>query len=210
MRRNVVLLNSGGFDSTVLLHDLHFREHNIISVFFAYGQRNEAQERISAQKNCEKLGVKHLEIVIPQFSWSKSTLIQGEGVDEATTYLEYRNLIFLAYAESLAETFKCNHIAMAIVHNMNGNFVDTSPKFIRAFDHFSTKIAGVKFYTPYALFEKEELYPIAQRYGITHSDFFSCNTPENGRPCGICSDCVALNEYKPQSGGIPLSKSRFF
>ena len=53
MSKPVVVLNSGGFDSTVLLHYVKEVEEDslVYSLFFEYGQRSMEQERRCARKN---------------------------------------------------------------------------------------------------------------------------------------------------------------
>ena len=51
-----VLLYSGGFDSTVLLHRLResFPDEELFCIHFDYGQINRKQEYKCAEKNCKK------------------------------------------------------------------------------------------------------------------------------------------------------------
>ncbi len=92
-RKQAVVLNSGGFDSVCLLHDVvnsYYYQDQVLSVFFNYGQVNLEKERECAKNVARKLNVKHMEIEIAPISWSNSAMY-SKGDKE---YLEMRNLIF--------------------------------------------------------------------------------------------------------------------
>ena len=67
-----VLLYSGGFDSTVLLHRLResFPDEELFCIHFDYGQINRKQEYKCAEKNCTKLGATLVPISVPPFTWT--------------------------------------------------------------------------------------------------------------------------------------------
>jgi queuosine biosynthesis protein QueC len=196
-----IVLNSGGFDSVVLMHDLKYTfEKELISLFFDYGQRNLELEREKARKVADKLDAEHVEIKLPSIDWSSSSLFKGNS-DEFSTdaqYLEMRNLIFFSYAISFAESRGIEVINSAIIKaNENGNrYTDTSKEFIERLNKVA-ELSDVEIKTKYSDYSKMVLGYIARKYDIKREDFISCNLPVDGEPCGECEDCREIeNAYK--------------
>lgn len=194
MSEPVVVLNSGGFDSTVLLncvahtHDIS----KVYSLFFNYGQRSLKWERECAQKTCCKLGVNHAEITIPEFWWTKSNFYK-KGYDGAQTqYLEMRNLVFLSYAASFAQSRGADTIYMALLYPY-WDYPDCSKSFVRRMNEVLSPI-GVRIKAPFIKYDKTELEKYALKYNIRREDFHSCDNPDSeGNPCGKCLDCIDID-----------------
>jgi len=91
-----VLLLSGGLDSAVALAECH---DDTIAVHFSYGQTAERQERQAAQALSAHYGVTLEEVSIPMFPrpGSKCPVHVGDKPENVPG----RNMIFLAYTESL-------------------------------------------------------------------------------------------------------------
>lgn len=189
-RKQVVVLNSGGFDSVCLLHEItskYYYQDQVLSVFFNYGQVNLEQERECAKKVAFKLNVKHMEVSIAPVSWSNSCMY-SKGENE---YIEMRNLIFLGYATSIAERVKADTICMAILHG--GTYSDTKSEFVDAYNNL-LQVNGMNLFTPFICDDKYSLVDIVKLHNIQPTDFFTCNRPNNGDPCKECNDCLILDE----------------
>lgn len=189
-RKQAVVLNSGGFDSVCLLHEVvnqYYYQDQVLSVFFDYGQVNVEQERKCARDVAFKLNVKHMEVKIAPISWSNSGMYH-KGNSE---YLEMRNLIFLSYASSIAERVKATEIYMAVL--FGGTYSDTKAEFIEAYNNL-LKVNGMNLVTPFIEDDKYSLVDLVKLYDIKQDEFFTCNFPdENGEPCKQCPDCKALD-----------------
>lgn len=195
MSKPVVVLNSGGFDSTVLLNCVAHctaDRGKVYSLFFDYGQRSLRWERKCAQKMCCKLGVNHLEVKLPQFWWTNSKFYKP-GYDGAKTqYLEMRNLVFLSYAASIAESRGADTIYMALLY-LYWDYPDCSKTFVRRMNEVLSPIS-VRVKAPFITYDKAELAKYALRYNISREDFHSCDNPDSeGHPCGTCLDCIDIN-----------------
>lgn len=192
-----IVLNSGGFDSTVLLHDIADQRPKAkgYSVFFDYGQNSVEQERRCARKNAEKLGLEHIEITIPKISWSQTNFYGAEFQDSQSQYLELRNLIFLSYVLSFAESRGVTDIFMAIILADDFWYNDTDPRFFEDLNNLALNTIGAWVYTPYTKFLKDDLVPLVFKYGISPDDYYSCDNPNpDGSMCGKCGDCKFLIE----------------
>lgn len=192
----IVVLNSGGFDSTVLLVDTVTKNPDceIHSLYFSYGQLNDEIGASIALENANKLGVTHHQLIIPPISWSKGNFYKEDTNEYVTQYLEMRNLIFLSYAISMAESLNADVITMALLKSHG--YVDTSPEFIELMKEIC-KLIGVDFQTPYSGCDKYDIYGIAKTLKVGPKfKFISCDTPdEKGNPCGKCLDCESIAEY---------------
>ena len=190
MKKKILALCSGGFDSILLLHTV--RDNNpdceIHTLFFDYGQNSYELERKCVVKASENLCCKFHEVKLPKFDWTSGEFytptFSGDG-----QYLEMRNLVFISYALSMCESLGLNYLYMATLKSLS--YYDTS-------DDFLSKVKGIAFdkgiflETPFSLFEKEELSALALYNGIHRDDFFTCDTPVGNKPCGSCPDCLVI------------------
>lgn len=187
----IVVLNSGGFDSTVLLHFVrdNYPDAEIYSLHFSYGQRSEKEELKWSEYNAEKVGAKIKNINLPMFSWTTSNFY-NVGYEYETQYLEWRNLIFLSYALSYASSIGATKIFCAFLKSYG--YKDTSKDFIHTMNLIDKDIEII---APFFDVEsKEDLTAMAFSYGIKPNTFNSCDVLYQGEPCGKCPDCKAL-EY---------------
>lgn len=190
-----VLLCSGGFDSVVLAN--YVRDWNndleIETLFFDYGQKSVEMERKCAIKVSEKIGAHFNEIKLPKFTWTKSEFYSDNGYSGLEKeYLEMRNLVFISYAMSLAESIGAKLIFMALLKHTEGYF-DGTYKFVRAYNKL-VKEKGIKLCAPFLKYYKYGLVNLINDYGISEDDFFTCDNPVSGCPCGKCPDCVDLKK----------------
>lgn len=193
----IVVLNSGGFDSVVLMEYLHFiqGEDEIYSLHFLYGANNEKQQLECVNKVCEKVGAVNKVIQIPKIDWSKGEFFSKGEYKSSSQYLEYRNLIFLSYALSYAESIGAEKIYLALLNMYD--YPDTSLTFLQGLNYFSEPASGISIDAPFIFDNKMRLGHIAKYLNIKKEDFFSCDKPlEDGSPCGVCDDCKALEEIK--------------
>ena len=196
--KKILVLNSGGFDSIVMLHDLaryQYPEAEIHSLHFTYGAHNDIQQAEAVKNACNELNCVDMRVTLPPFSWSKGDFFTPtDSTDmDANFYLEYRNLIFLAYASSYAESQGIKDIFFATIANAQYN--DTKPEFVVAMNQVLS-LSGIVIHTPYTNTYKEELISKALSMGLTPKDFFSCDYPlANGEPCGKCPKCDGVSDF---------------
>ena len=194
MSEKVVVLNSGGFDSIVLLHYVYCNleyDKEVVSLHFNYGEANKEEQNRVVKKVCEKLGIKSVNISIPKLMWTQNKFYDVKENEPTTKYLEYRNLIFLSYAVSLAESIGAKKIYLATLKSHY--YKDTSVSFLNGLNE-AIKESGIEIVAPFCEKEKIDLVGYVVDYDIQYNDFFTCDTPVNGIPCGKCNDCLAVKE----------------
>lgn len=196
----IVALNSGGFDSICLLHYLTIMEEekDVHSLHFRYGELNDRPQMDCVIRACQKLGVTHKVITLPKFDWTQSKFYDDKAKWEvATQFLEWRNLVFLSYAVSYAQSIGADRIYMAILSSQG--YSDTSKQFIEGLNSFLVP-QGITICTPFDwVKDKTDLIPIATQCGIMPGEYFSCDKPHKNyfkhkwERCGECLDCLALD-----------------
>lgn len=199
MAEKIVVLCSGGFDSIVMLNELMAEGRSakdVFILFFNYHQHNYEQEHSCVRKITEKYDIPNqniIEIELPCFSWANSSLTNDVENPHSleSQYLPMRNMIFYAYALSVAQSKHCTAIYSAIL--FGGSYSDTKKEFLSNIAELSKGI-GVEFRFPYVDYTKFGIAGVARMFGVRKSDFFSCNTPNaDGSPCGECDDCKAID-----------------
>lgn len=191
----IVVLNSGGFDSVTLMKYLYTvqEEREIHSLHFLYGARNTYQQERCVDKVCKEVGAVNLKTTLPPIVWTKGEFYQS-GYEQEKQYLEYRNLIFLSYAASYAESIGAEKIYVAFLNQHD--YPDTTVEFLRGMNSF-LELNGISIDAPFIFDNKTRVGHIAKYLGITEKDYFSCDNPKvNGEPCGECADCKALEEIR--------------
>lgn len=191
-----VVLNSGGFDSVVLMHLIReqYANKELYSLHFNYGQPNCVQEGEAAEKVASRLGYKHIVIKLPTFDWSNSDFFIKGVHDEEKQEVEYRNLVFISYAASFAKSVGADRVYVAFIDFEGNEYADSSWTFIRYTNNLLRKTGDIELRAPLIRYTKYELAPVALRFGINTQHFFSCNMPVDGKPCGKCADCKVLNK----------------
>lgn len=187
-----IVVYSGGFDSYCLLNDLLVENEpkDLHLVYFNYGQRNLEMELECVKRVSEKKGVEYSVIDLPKFTWAKSSCLGEEGEE----YVPVRNLIFGSFVISIAEALHANSVYFAFINPGEDveYYCDTSPKFITWLNEFTIE-RGISVNAPLITYTKEQLVDYILDYDITREDFFSCNTPVDGKPCGKCADCTTID-----------------
>jgi 7-cyano-7-deazaguanine synthase len=198
----VLLLFSGGFDSTVLLWDLISQGNQVHLLFIKWGQKPLLREFECFQYWASKYELDYTILEIPALQWSNSTMFNHShgkiSIDD--DYVEMRNLIFYSYASSLAESLGIVTIASAILWN---SFKDTTPYFAKSFDSMLFNTSEMDLYTPYMYmkdkallgdFAEKELGVVVLKEIMEHS--FSCNVPIDSKECGTCYECNKRKDIK--------------
>lgn len=193
MSNKIVVLNSGGFDSITLLHhikDVH-SSSEIHSLHYVHGNINRKGETRCVNNACKQLGVVNKQLKLPKMDWTTGTFYKPV-FDLNTQYLESRNLIFLSYAISYAESIGANEIYLALL-NSRGDYVDSSEQFVENMNRIANAV-GITIFAPFINREKRDLTEYVEKYKITRDMYFSCDVPVKGKPCGKCTDCLAIDE----------------
>jgi 7-cyano-7-deazaguanine synthase len=206
MEKSLVLF-SGGIDSTTALH-WALKEHTDVSALsFDYGQRHKLEIRLS-QKITEDLNISHhiLEVDLHQIGGSYLTdpslpLPQFHNIEEIetglpSTYVPFRNGIFLALAAAWAEANDITAIVCGFNVIDSPNYPDTRTSFVEAMEkaiNAGTKAAldkeQIRIHVPFSNMRKAEIIKKGLSWGADYSFSISCYQGSE-IPCQKCSSCL--------------------
>lgn len=183
-----VVLNSGGFDSISVLHEMKKQGFKKIhTLYFNYGQKTKDVEAMFSRYWSEVIGAEYhrLPISIP---WATASLLGNSD----NPYLPMRNLIFLSYAISLAEQVGASHVCYGA--HYGNTYPDNSKHFIRTLDKLSKKACYVRIYAPFENMTKFEVFRYSLESFNLHpltDNVWSCDERTDYR-CGICPHCADI------------------
>ncbi len=209
MKKNSIIIVSGGMDSITLLYD--HKDEIALGISFDYGSNHNAREIPFAKMHCERLGIKHITINLDfMHQYFKSSLLDGaDAIPEGhyaddnmkSTVVPFRNGIMLSIAIGIAES---NNLDQVFIANHGGDhtiYPDCRPEFIKAID--SAANAGtynnVKVIAPYTQITKSDIARIGKKLGIDYTETWSCYKGGE-RHCGKCGTCVERKEALAEAG----------
>jgi len=198
MKKGVILL-SGGIDSAVTLYLAKSKGYQLRALIFDYNQRH--KKEIERAKRIADLNKIDYQLVKCNLSWVKSALTKREikvpsgrklgGENIPLTYVSGRNIIFLSYAASLAESIKAKAIFIGAHIEDYSGYPDCRPDFLNSFQralNLGLKDKGLKIFAPLLKKKKKDIIRIGNRLGVPFEHTWSCY--QGGRfPCLRCDSC---------------------
>lgn len=200
LRMNIVVILSGGMDSTTLLYH-HLRNGDTVKALsIDYGQKHK-KEIDFAKKTCAKLNIDHrvadLSGITDLIDSSALTGIgdvpEGHYADDSmkATVVPNRNMIMMAVAIGWAINEGFDGVSYGAHFGDHAIYPDCRTEFADAMD----RVAGlcdyepVSIYRPFITLTKDEICAIGDSLGVDWGDTWSCY---NGRDahCGKCGTCV--------------------
>jgi len=212
MRKAVVLL-SGGLDSSTTLFQAKNKGYQCLCLIFDYGQRHK-KEILSAKKIANAARCKYQVLKI-RFPWKGSSLLDKtkkiplrkklKGIP--STYVPARNLIFLSFAVSFAESQHADTIFIGANQIDYSGYPDCRGEFYKALKSVikigtKTGVQGkpIKILTPLIDKTKAEIIKLGARLGVPYKLTWSCYKGQN-KPCGKCDSCL-LREKGFRKAGV--------
>lgn len=204
--KKCLVLFSGGVDSTTALFWALRRYDKVYAVTFDYGQRHRLETRM-ARRLAKKLNIplKTLRIDLSQVGGSSLTdtriplpayrKASEIGKDTPSTYVPFRNGIFLSLAAAWAEVLGMREIVCGFNIIDSPNYPDTRKTFVKAMEdaiNFGTKASltrkKFKIVAPFIDKSKSGIIKKGLALGADYSYSISCYS---GReiPCRKCSSC---------------------
>ncbi len=207
-KTNIVVLLSGGMDSTVLLH--HLRkvkgdETTIHALSIHYGQRH-ARELVAARYQAAVAKALFLELnlgVLAEVLREGTTLISGaqavpdlESIPESTrdqppTYVPNRNMILLSVAGAFAETQGARDVYYGAQAQDEYGYWDCTKDFLQRINEVFNLNRKMKVVVkaPFVDWSKAEIVQRGRDLGVDFSQTWSCY--RGGEyPCNTCPTCV--------------------
>ena len=211
MAQKAMVLFSGGVDSTTCLGlaiEKYGRE-NVVPLSIHYGQKHDkevqAAERILAHygiegkeldlssifaySNCSLLT--HSDEDIPEASYAEQ-LAGGDGAP-VSTYVPFRNGLFLSCAASIALSLDCCCIYYGAHRDdaAGAAYPDCSEDFFQSMDRAVYEGSGKALHIEAPFINKNKAQVVAEglRLGVPYELTWSCYQGGD-RPCGVCGTCI--------------------
>jgi len=193
--KQALVLLSGGLDSSTVLYLAKARGYLCRCLIFNYGQlhKKEIQQAVKIAK-AARCAYKILKI---DFPWKGSALLDrkikvpqklSEGIP--VTYVPSRNIIFLSFAASFAETIGARSIFIGAHAQDYSGYPDCRPEFFAAFSKM-VKVGtygGFSIQAPLLHKNKSQIILMGKKLGVPFGLTWSCYRGAKA-PCAKCDSC---------------------
>ena len=210
MKKAIVLL-SGGIDSSTTLYIAQDKGYKPTCLIFDYHQRHRREIK-SAKKVAQsiKADYKLIKISLPEGGSSllnPNISLKSEKKKIPLTYVPARNIIFLSYAVSYAETWEANAIFIGANQIDYSGYPDCRETFISAFNQMigeGTKKKNIKVIAPLIKMTKGEIIKLGMKLKVPYYLTWSCYAGGE-KPCLKCDSCkIRLKGFKEAGINDPL------
>jgi len=205
--KQALVLFSGGIDSTTALAWARNRYDAVLALTFDYGQRHRVEVRM-ARRAARRLGIPQVVFPIrldriggsaltdPTIPLPRHRRVEEIGTGVPSTYVPFRNGIFLAVAAGLAEARGIPDIVCGFNVIDSPRYPDTRPAFVaamtRAVRTGTHPVPGrrrPRILAPFTGMRKSEIIRRGLALRADYAWSVSCYA---GRevPCGRCSSCL--------------------
>lgn len=208
-QRRVLVIASGGLDSTVAATKLLKEGYDVTLLHFNYHHKAEEKELESVREISRFLNVELMEVDTDLFKLVGNTTLLKEGgeivkdrggisgAEFAHEWVPARNLIFLSVALAIAESKGFSYIATGINLEESGAYPDNEMEFNRLFDRMSPYATGpnrkVRVLMPVGNLMKREIVRLGVEIGAPLHLTWSCYEGGN-KHCGKCGPCFMRKE----------------
>lgn len=209
--QRALVLCSGGVDSTTLLAMAveRYGAENVYALSISYGQRHNKEidaakavaahycveqrfldlAAIFADSNCSLLA--HSTQDVPEESYADQ-LNESNG-KPVSTYVPFRNGLFLSSAASMALSLGCSVLYYGAHHDdwAGSAYPDCSQEFVDAMNHAIMEGTGGELHmeAPFVQWSKADIVRKGLELDVPYELTWSCY--EGGeKPCGVCGTCI--------------------
>ncbi|OGD12102.1 MAG: 7-cyano-7-deazaguanine synthase QueC [Candidatus Aminicenantes bacterium RBG_13_62_12] len=202
-----VVLFSGGLDSTTALYWARKRYDRLELLTFDYGQKHRLEVEMAA-RTASRLGLR-LDILAVDLAAVGASALTDPSVPvpeldalppdaplPTSTYVPFRNGIFLSLAAAWAEARGIGDIVCGFNILDSPDYPDTGPEFVQAMEHavrLGTKAGRrgepPRIIAPFTHMKKSGIIALGLELGADYSTSVSCY--RGGEiPCGRCPACL--------------------
>ena len=198
-KKKAVVLLSGGIDSATTLYFAKKKGYRITALIFDYAQRH--RKEIACARRIAALNKVKYQIVKVDLPWTASSLTdRGIKVPKnrnlkakyiPSTYVAGRNIIFLSYAFSLAESICASKVFIGAHTQDYSGYPDCRPQFLSNFNkavNQGLKNKNIEIIAPLINKSKKEIIRAGIKLGVPFEHTWSCYEGKRS-PCAKCDSC---------------------
>ena len=202
-RRKVLVVASGGLDSTTAATSLIKQGYDVTLLHFNYGHVAEGPEDRAIREISKFLKVPLIEVNMDFFKIVRHSPLLGDGeinrvrsgingAEFAHEWVPARNLIFIALAVAIAEAMGYDYVATGINLEEAGAYPDNEMEFIRLLNQALPYAVGpnrhVELIMPVGNLMKHEIVKLGLKVGAPLHLTWSCYD-KGPKHCGRCGPC---------------------
>ena len=198
----VVLIASGGLDSTTLLYRLQHQKKEIFVITFNYGQKHQ-KEIDCARKTCEKLDIIQKVVSLEELTLSgifgvnaltsDGPIPEGHYTDEnmTSTVVPNRNMIMLSIAFAYAISVGAEEVYYGAHAGDHDIYPDCRPNFVIAMQSVAhlCHYWSIELRVPYLHVPKGEIVTEGLKLNVDYTLTWTCYKGQ-ALACGKCGSCV--------------------
>ncbi len=198
-RPKVILLLSGGLDSSTALYWAIQENYTPIALSINYGFRPH-QEREAVQEVIARTGVRMVEVPLLFVKDVMDLKREGYPIPTATGapegYIPVKNLLFFATAAYYSEVFGACALIGGNLLSDALRFPDVSPAYFADIERLLARVAlpggcsSPRILLPFIKKTKAEVLRLGLELGVPYEVTWSCyDEGMDGFPCGKCAPC---------------------
>lgn len=211
--KKIVVLLSGGMDSSTCC--LYFKEkgYNIFPLFIDYGQLSKEGEWKACQKVSESLKLhkpKHLKI--PKIGSLYSCLLTKKGKIPKSSFQSFRreffpqrNLLLATLASIYTTEMDSKFVGLGVVSGGEASYSDANEVFLGRLNQILNLSTKVKVIAPFVSKSDRDILRYGLNRNFNYSLTYSCNIRTNMH-CGRCASCVRRHQAFAEIGKIDPTK----
>ena len=211
MAEKALVLFSGGVDSTTCLALAieKYGKENVVPLSIHYGQKHDKEVQaaeailrhygmqgmeidltaVFAHSNCSRLA--HSDEAVPEASYAEQ--LAGTHGAPVSTYVPFRNGLFLSCAASIALSVGCCCVYYGAHRDdaAGAAYPDCSEDFFRSMDRAVYEGSGKALHIEAPFIDKNKAQIVAEglRLGVPYELTWSCYQGGD-KPCGVCGTCI--------------------
>ena len=206
-RDSVLVVFSGGQDSTTCLYWAKREFKKVVALSFYYGQKHklelELAEKIAKKAEVEfhVMDVSFIGTLGRNALTDTSMLMDQEKPADSVpnTFVPGRNLFFLSIAAVFAREHGINHLVTGVSQTDFSGYPDCRDSFIKSLNVTLNLAMDETFviHTPLMWIDKAETWALADELGVVdiiRNDTLTCYNGIPGDGCGHCPSCTLRRE----------------
>lgn len=193
---SVLLLASGGLDSTTLAYSLIAQGIDFMPLFINYGQHSSNTELTTLREVLPARFREKIEVVDVSavYRGSSSRLVVApdlwrERVEDEDLFLPQRNLLILSIGAAFAESRGMTKVYAGFIETHRAPGADCCDPFFEIMDRLMHQSGQVEIVLPLRRLSKAEVAQLGVKVGAPIGQTFSCLAAA-AIPCGACPNCV--------------------